>query len=180
MCFAGLDAQLCGIPINAQDQRFLGCPLNLSQHFQPVTVWSLNPPLVQDTASFCFIGSSVVQAAPIPRRCSVGEHLTSGLCGAFEHFWWLQKVHEEFSLGCLCSQGAAGGGEPRGSGHPSRAWCWAPASQHLGTPGLHQRVLGESTSSRLFTQHLILVLTSRLTCGDTFSMSLLCSHRWMS
>lgn len=31
-----------------------------------------------------------------------------------------------------------------------------------------------------YTQHLIPVLTSRVTCGDTFSMSLLCLHRWMS
>lgn len=60
MGFAGLDAQPCCVPINAQDRRFLECPLNLSQLFQPVTIRLLNPPLVQKAASFYFIGSSDV------------------------------------------------------------------------------------------------------------------------
>lgn len=53
-------AQPCCIPINARDWRFLACPLNLSQLFQPAIVWLLNPPLIQDAASFYFIGSSDV------------------------------------------------------------------------------------------------------------------------
>lgn len=58
--FAGLDAQPLCAPINVQSQRLVGCHLNLFQLFQPVTVRLLNPPLIQDTASFYFISSSDV------------------------------------------------------------------------------------------------------------------------